>query len=84
MGALPATAIEALVAESIARRLRHQRLGRKADFAYSRSRSDDSWELRARSDLYRSKRCALLADLFDVGTCSLQAAGRGGQSLAMP
>lgn len=71
----PEPAIEALRAESIARRRRHQRLGRKADFTYSRSRTDESWELRARSDLYRSKRSALLAELLrcrHVLTPSLQ------------
>lgn len=60
----PDTAIDALTTESIARRLRHQRLGRKADFSYSRLRTDEGWELRARSDLFRSKRCALLAELL--------------------
>ena len=56
--------VSALMDEASSRRLRHQRLGRKADFSRSVQSSDAHWEERAVTDLYRSKRCELLADLL--------------------
>ena len=57
--------VEALARESVLRRERHQRLGRKSDFKTSNSScGDEFWLARAQTDLYRSKRCKLAADLL--------------------
>ena len=62
---VPAGVIEALRLESKLRREMHQRLGRKSDFRWTANSDDgDLWLARATSDLFRSKRCALLADLL--------------------
>ncbi|MEQ1761022.1 MAG: Druantia anti-phage system protein DruA [Vicinamibacterales bacterium] len=59
------SSIEALRSEADARRRRHQRFGRRADFkAVAYGKTADAWEERARSDLFRSKRCKFLADLL--------------------
>lgn len=47
-------------------RQRHQRLGRKADFeSLGGAGSEQQWIDRANTDLYRARRCGLLADLID-------------------
>lgn len=57
--------IDALVRESALRRQRHQRLGRKSDFRTSKAGcGDEFWLARAQTDLFRSKRCKLAADLL--------------------
>ena len=57
--------IEALARESALRRERHQRFGRNADFRASKPGcSDEFWLARAQTDLFRSKRCQLAADLL--------------------
>jgi hypothetical protein len=53
-------AIIGLRAESKARRQTHRRLARREDFSSS---ADRDWSRRASTDLFRSKRCAALADL---------------------
>lgn len=59
--------IEALVRESELRRKRHQRLGRKSDFKASEAGCDnDFWLTQAQTDLFRSKRCRLAADLLSA------------------
>ena len=57
--------VEALARESAVRRARHQRFGRKSDFGTSKPGcSDEFWLARAQTDLFRSKRCQLAADLL--------------------
>ena len=57
--------VEALARESESRRERHQRLGRKSDFKTSKAGcGDEFWLARAQTDLFRSKRCKLAADLL--------------------
>ena len=56
-------AITALRDESKARRQAHRRLARREDFSSS---ADRDWSRRASTDLFRSKRCAALADLLEV------------------
>ena len=60
-----ADAIDRLVKEAQARRRDHHRFVRQSDFK-SRSGNADAatWELRAETDLFRSKRCLALADLL--------------------
>lgn len=58
-------ALDALRAEADRCRRRHQRLGTKADFrSMGGAGTNDEWTQRAQTDLYRSRRCALLADLL--------------------
>lgn len=60
-----ADAIERLAKEAKARRQQHHRFARKADFKSRSGKGDDeTWRLRAESDLFRSKRCLVLADLL--------------------
>ena len=60
----PTSASEApLRAEAKARRFAHQRLARRAHLDALNRDHPDFWIHRAESDLYRSKRCLLLADL---------------------
>jgi Druantia protein DruA len=57
--------IDALRIEAERCRRRHQRLGGKADFrSFGGGGTDAEWEERAQTDLYRSRRCALLVDLL--------------------
>lgn len=57
--------VEALYRESELRRERHQRFGRKSDFKTSRAGcGDEFWLARAQTDLFRSKRSRLAADLL--------------------
>ena len=57
--------IEALARESALRREQHRRFGRKSDFKTSKPGcSDEFWLARAETDLFRSKRCKLAADLL--------------------
>jgi hypothetical protein len=56
-------AIVGLRAESNARRQTHRRFARREDFSSS---ADRDWPRRASTDLFRSKRCAALADLLEV------------------
>lgn len=56
-------AIDRLRAEAEKCRRAHQRFGRRGDFSGDKA-ADDRWVRRARTDLYRSKRCTLLADLL--------------------
>ncbi len=58
-------AIETLRAESEKARHRHNRFGRKRDFSHHDGSDDAVWIERAESDLYRSKRCKILADLLE-------------------
>lgn len=61
----PATeSIEALRSEATARRADHLRLARRDHVATLGRDCADYWEARAESDLYRAKRCLLLADLM--------------------
>ena len=61
----PTSASEApLRAEAKARRFAHQRLARRAHLDALNRDHPDFWIQRAESDLYRSKRCLLLADLM--------------------
>ena len=58
-------AAERLVKEAKARRQQHHRFARKTDFKSKAGKADDeTWRLRAESDLFRSKRCLALADLL--------------------
>jgi hypothetical protein len=57
-----AEAITALQHEATVRRRRHHRFVRRADFKTPRTPAD--WRRRAESDLFRSKRCLVLADLL--------------------
>lgn len=56
--------IESLRVEALARREDHQRLGRRAALDRLDRIDPDFWAQRARTDLYRSRRCQLLADLL--------------------
>lgn len=57
--------VERLTSEAEARRRRHQRFGRRSDFrAIAGNTTEGAWEARARSDLFRSKRCKFLAELL--------------------
>lgn len=56
-------AITALRDEARARWQAHRRLARREDFSSS---ADRDWSRRASTDLFRSKRCAALADLLEV------------------
>lgn len=56
-------AIEKLLSEAAARRRDHYRFARPADFKGAPDDPDD-WLRRAKSDLFRSKRCLALADLL--------------------
>jgi Druantia protein DruA len=59
--------VERLRSESAARRQDHNRFARKSDFETPSDPSDvDAWTDRARSDLFRSKRCLALADLLSA------------------
>lgn len=60
-----ADAVDRLVKEAQARRRDHHRFVRQSDFK-SRSGNADAaaWEVRAETDLFRSKRCLALADLL--------------------
>lgn len=61
----PKSAIEGLLRESESRRERHQRLGRRTDFSSGGSQdSDETWLNRCQTDLFRSRRCQLAADLL--------------------
>jgi hypothetical protein len=55
-------AIDALLEEAAARRKRHHRFVRRADF--KAAKTDADWRKRAESDLFRSKRCLALAELL--------------------
>jgi hypothetical protein len=57
-----AEAIEALQGEAAVRRQRHHRFVRRADFKPPQTPA--AWRQRAESDLFRSKRCLVLADLL--------------------
>lgn len=58
-------AIELLEKEAKARRRDHHRFARQADFKQNASKNDPGiWRRRAESDLFRSKRCVVLADLL--------------------
>ena len=59
-----AESIDVLRSEAKARRADHQRLARRAPIDTLDRRRADYWTDRAESDLYRSKRCLLLADLM--------------------
>ncbi|WP_373070217.1 Druantia anti-phage system protein DruA [Gemmatimonas sp.] len=64
---LPANVLDQLRIESTKRREMHQRLARKSDFRWTANVDDDeTWIARATSDLFRSKRCSLLADLLEA------------------
>ena len=56
--------IERLVKESQARRRDHHRFVRQADFKTKAKGNPATWQQRAESDLFRSKRCLALADLL--------------------
>jgi hypothetical protein len=56
--------IERLVKEAHARRRNHHRFVRKADFKTKSKGNPATWQQRAESDLFRSKRCLALADLL--------------------
>lgn len=69
-----ADGIDALRLESKRRREMHQRLARKSDFRWTANSDDDElWLARATSDLFRSKRCALLADLLEARSAVITA-----------
>jgi hypothetical protein len=59
-------AISRLEKEAAARRRDHQRFARQADFKHNTLNADDPeiWLARAESDLFRSKRCLVLAELL--------------------
>jgi len=58
-------AIEKLRTEATLRRRSHNRFARRSDFKNVAGEADDSvWRARAESDLFRSKRCLVLADLL--------------------
>jgi hypothetical protein len=57
-------AIEQLVKEAQARRRDHHRFVRRADFKSKSKGNRATWQQRAESDLFRSKRCLALADLL--------------------
>jgi hypothetical protein len=59
-------AISRLEKEAAARRRDHHRFARQADFKHSALNADDPeiWLARAESDLFRSKRCLVLAELL--------------------
>ncbi|WP_420446006.1 Druantia anti-phage system protein DruA [Candidatus Poriferisodalis sp.] len=59
-----AESIDILRSEAKARRADHQRLARRAHIDMLDRSHPDYWADRAESDLYRSKRCLLLADLM--------------------
>lgn len=60
-----ADAIDRLVKEAQARRRDHHRFVRQSDFKSRAGKADAAtWELRAETDLFRSKRCLALADLL--------------------
>jgi hypothetical protein len=56
------TAVARLVSEAKTRRLAHQRFARAADL--KNDASQHGWRIRAESDLFRSKRCMMLAELL--------------------
>ncbi|WP_395110607.1 Druantia anti-phage system protein DruA [Actinomadura sp. SCN-SB] len=56
--------IERLVKEAHARRRDHHRFVRRADFKSRSKGNPATWQQRAESDLFRSKRCLALADLL--------------------
>lgn len=58
-------AIDRLVKEAQARRRDHHRFVRQSDFKSRSGKADPAaWQLRAETDLFRSKRCLALADLL--------------------
>jgi hypothetical protein len=58
-------AIQRLVKEAQTRRRDHHRFVRQSDFKSRSGKADAAtWELRAETDLFRSKRCLALADLL--------------------
>ena len=58
-------AIEKLRIDAAVRRRHHNRFARRADFGSPKDPTDvDAWTERARSDLFRSKRCLALAELL--------------------
>jgi len=60
-----ADAVGRLVKEAQARRRDHHRFVRQSDFKTKSGKADAAtWELRAETDLFRSKRCLALADLL--------------------
>jgi len=59
-----ADAVTRLKEEAVACRRGHQRFGRRRDFAKMTAKDSSDWVRRARTDLYRSKRCALLAEIL--------------------
>lgn len=60
-----ADAVDRLVKEAQARRRDHHRFVRQSDFKGRSGKADAAaWELRAETDLFRSKRCLALADLL--------------------
>ncbi|GGU90107.1 hypothetical protein GCM10010182_00700 [Actinomadura cremea] len=56
--------IEQLVKEAQARRRDHHRFVRQADFKSKSKGNTATWQQRAETDLFRSKRCLALADLL--------------------
>ena len=57
-------AIERLVKEAQARRRDHHRFVRQADFKSKSKGNPATWQQRAETDLFRSKRCLALAELL--------------------
>lgn len=58
-------AIDRLIEEAKRSRRNHKRFVRRSDFKWNVDEVD-SWESRAQSPLFRSKRCAMLAQLLDA------------------
>lgn len=59
-------AVRRLSDESKKARRDHNRFGRRRDFSHHDGDDEFVWIERAESDLYRSKRCAVLADLLEA------------------
>ncbi len=59
--------IDQLREEAAARRRKHNRFARRSDFRSPKDPADvDTWVERAKSDLFRSKRCLALAELLSA------------------
>ena len=61
-----AQVISELKETAVEERKKHERFVRARDFKSSSKGGNSEWEIRARSHLFRSKRCATLADLLSI------------------
>lgn len=72
-------AIDKLRTEAESRRRDHHRFARRSDFKSAAGTTHESiWQDRAKSDLFRSKRCLALADLLQCRQALLPHLGRKG------